>query len=396
MKHYDRVCARIDLDAIVYNLTSMKKNLKPDTKIMGVIKSDGYGHGAVPIGWELEKIDYIYGYAVATAEEAMQLRREGLQKPILILGYIFPYHYEEMIRLNVSTAVFRYDMLEQLNEAAAKQKRKCKVHVKVDTGMGRIGISADDTGVAFVKKILTYENLELEGVFTHFATADEAEKSSAYEQLKCFNEFVKKCEEETGYHIPYVHSSNSAAIIDMPEANMDIVRAGIILYGLMPSAEVSTGKVDLKPVLTLESHITYVKEVEKGTKISYGGTYVAPQKRVIATVPVGYGDGYPRGLSNKGYVLIRGKKAPIVGRVCMDQFMVDVTDIEGCKENDTVILIGRDGEENITMEQLDALSGRFHYELACDLGKRVPKVFYKNNKPLYYMDYYRDIRIEKE
>jgi len=396
MKHYDRVCARIDLDAIVHNINSMKANLHADTKIMGVIKSDGYGHGAVPIAWELEKMDCVFGYAVATIEEALQLRREGLQKPILILGYTFPYNYEEMIRVNVGTAVFRYDMLQQLNDEAKRQNKKCKVHIKVDTGMSRIGISPDDAGIAFVKKALTYENLTVEGIFTHFATADEEKKDRAYKQLQVFTEFVKRCEEETGYHIPYVHSSNSAAIIEMPEANMDIVRAGIILYGLWPSAEVKKDVVPLKPALTLVSHITYLKEIGPGTEVSYGGTYVAEKKMRVATVPVGYGDGYPRGLSGKGYVLIHGKKAPILGRVCMDQFMVDVTEISECAENDPVILIGRDQDETITMEQLDSLSGRFNYELACDLGKRIPKVFYRNGKPVYFMDYYRDIRIERE
>ncbi len=395
MKHYERVCAKIDLDAICDNLEAMKSNLKPETKIMGVIKTDGYGHGAVPIAWEMEKLDYVYGYAVATVEEAMQLRNESIKKPILILGYAFPSSYDEIVKNDIRPAVFREDMLNEINEAAKRVGEICYVHIKVDTGMSRIGIRPDDEGKAFVKKALSLSNISVEGIFTHFARADESDKTSAHIQMDKFHGFVKECEQEFSYQFPLVHCSNSAGIVELQEANDDLVRAGITLYGLWPSDEVKKDIVPLRPVLTLESHITYIKEVEAGVPVSYGGTFITSDTTKIATIPVGYGDGYPRMLSGKGYVLIRGKKAPILGRVCMDQFMVDVTNIEDAKEGDLVTLIGGNGELSITMEEIGELSTRFNYELACDLGKRIPRVFIKNKKEIYSKDYFKDVSIEK-
>ena len=391
---YKRVYARIDLDAIKENLDNMKEKISPETKIMGVIKTDGYSHGAVPIAQETENLDYMYGYAVATAEEALVLRRAGITKPLLILGYAFPYSYKQLIENNVRLTVFRRDTLMQLSEAVEELKeegKSCKaiVHIKVDTGMSRIGIRPDEEGLSFVKETFAMENIEVEGIFTHFATADEMDKSAAYGQLQQFEIFLKQIE-DNGMSIPIRHCANSAAIIEMPQANMDMVRAGIALYGLWPSEDVSREVLSLKPALSLHSHIIYVKEIKEGTPVSYGGTYVAEETRRIATVPVGYGDGYPRGLSGKGYVLVCGKKAPILGRVCMDQFMIDITEIPEAREDSLVTLIGKDGEEVITMEALGELAGRFNYELACDLGKRIPRVYYKNGDVLSTKDYYQD------
>lgn len=392
LEKYQRVYAAVDLDAICYNMEHMHANLKPGTRMIGVIKTDGYGHGAVPIGRELEKLDYVFGYAVATAEEALILRHAGLTKPILILGYTFPYCYEELIRQEVRPAVFRQDSIDELAACAARLHRTVKVHIKVDTGMTRVGIRPDESGLAFVDKVLHTEGIELEGIFTHFARADETDKSCARKQLDRFREFIRQIEGTFDYSIPVKHCSNSAGIVELPEANMDVVRAGITLYGLWPSDEVSRDIVPLKPALTLKSHIVYIKEVDEGVAISYGGTYVTPKKMRVATIPVGYGDGYPRGLSNKGYVLIRGKKAPILGRVCMDQFMVSVEDIPNAQEGDEVTLIGADGAEQITMEELGKLSGRFNYELACDLGKRIPRVYMKDGVIVSSKDYYEDYR----
>ena len=392
LEEYQRVYATVDLDAIHYNMEQMYANLKPGTKIIGVIKTDGYGHGAVPIGRELEQLTYVYGYAVATAEEAFILRHAGLTKPILILGYTFPYCYEELVRQDIRPAVFREDSIEELAACARRLHKTAKVHIKVDTGMTRVGIRPDAGGLKFVEKVLHTEEIELEGVFTHFARADETDKSSAHKQLDRLQNFVKQIEDTLGYTIPVKHCSNSAGIVELPEANMDAVRAGIILYGLWPSAEVARDIVSLQPVLSLKSHIVYIKEVEAGVAISYGGTYVTPGKMRVATIPVGYGDGYPRGLSNKGYVLIRGRKAPILGRICMDQFMVSVEDIPEARENDEVTLIGTDGKEQITMEELGDLSGRFNYELACDLGKRIPRVYVKNGAIVSVKDYNEDYR----
>lgn len=392
---YQRVYAAVDLNAVRENMDSMKQNIASDTKMIGVIKTDGYGHGAVPIAKELEPIDYMFGFAVATAEEAFILREAGIKKPILILGYTFPYSYQRLIEQEVRMAVFRKDTLRQLSCAVKELRKqgkniKAKIHIKVDTGMSRIGVFPDEEGISFVEEALLTEGIEVEGIFTHFARADESNKETALKQLTVFKEFIEKAEEKTGYRILVKHCSNSAGIIELPEANMDVVRAGITLYGLWPSEEIRKDIVPLKPVLSLYSHIVYIKEIEKDTPVSYGGTFRADRKMKIATIPVGYGDGYPRGLSGKGYVLICGKKAPVLGRVCMDQFMVDVSDIPEAYEGSLVTLIGRDGEEEITMEQLGELSGRFNYELACDLGKRIPRVYLKDGDILSTKDYYQD------
>lgn len=390
IENYQRVYAAIDLDAVCYNMEQMHGNLSAHTKMIGVIKTDGYGHGAVQIGRELEQMEYVFGYAVATAEEALILRHAGLGKPILILGYTFPYCYEDLIRYDIRPAVFREDTVGELAACARRLGKRAKVHVKVDTGMTRVGIRPDESGLAFVDKVLHTEGVELEGMFTHFARADERDKTAAMEQITQIRDFMNLAEKESGYRIPVKHCANSAGLIEIREADMDVVRAGITLYGLWPSPEVSRDIVNLQPVLSLKSHIVYIKEVEAGVPVSYGGTYVTPKRMRIATIPVGYGDGYPRGLSGKGYVLIRGRRAPILGRVCMDQFMVSVEEIPEAAEGDEVTLIGTDGKEQITMEELGELSGRFNYELACDLGKRIPRVYLKNGRITATKDYYED------
>ena len=389
MEEYSRVYASVNLDAIRSNVEHIRENIAPQTKIISVIKADGYGHGAIPIARELVSLDCLSGFAVATAEEAMILRRSGIRKSILVLGYTFPYCYEDLVKEEITPAVFRYDVLELL-AACVNDGQRLKVHIKVDTGMSRIGITPDEEGLAFVRKVLEIPQLELEGIFTHFARADEADKTAVRLQLKIFKDFIETIKQETGYDIPICHSSNSAGIIGLQEANMDVVRAGIILYGLWPSNEVAQDIVTLTPALELKSHIVYIKEVESGRAVSYGGTFLAKRLTKVATIPVGYGDGYPRGLSNQGYVLVRGKRAPILGRICMDQFMVDVTDISGVQEGDEVILIGRDGNECITMELLGELSGRFNYELACLIGQRVPRVYLKAGKVIGLKDNFRD------
>lgn len=373
-KGYERVRADISLDAILANMESMKRNLKEGVQITAVLKTNAYGHGAVEIAKVLEPLDYVWGYAVAAFEEAVELREAGLRKPILLLGYVFPYCYQELAKMNIRPAVFREDMLEQLSAAAKAAGKKIKIHIAVDTGMSRIGIFPDETGLDFVKKALETEGLQVEGMFTHFARADEADRSFTEEQLEKFVWLTEAVKERLGYEIPIRHCSNSAGIIEYPHANMTMVRAGITLYGLWPSDEVRKDIVPLEPVMSLRSHIIYIKEISAGTPVSYGGTWAPDHTVRLATVPVGYGDGWPRSLSNKGYVLIRGQKAPIRGRVCMDQFMVEVTDIPDAAEGDEVTLIGRDGDAYISMEEVGDLSGRFNYELACDINPRVPRV----------------------
>lgn len=390
MEHYERACAYIDLDAVLYNLDNMKGNIDENTKIVAVIKTDGYGHGAVQIAKQLESVDYIWGYATATAEEAFILRHAGMKKPILVLGYTFPYSYEQMVREEIRPAAFRLDQAIAFSEEAMKQGKKAPVHIKVDTAMSRIGIKPDDSGVDFIREVKKLTGLEIEGIFTHFARADEIDKTAVSKQLQTYKGFLDRVKAECELDIPIKHCSNSAGIVEIREANMNLVRAGITLYGLWPSDEVRQDIVPLKPVLSLKSHIVYIKTIEPGTCVSYGGTYEADSQRRVATIPVGYGDGYPRGLSSKGTVLIHGKRANILGRVCMDQFMVDVTDIPEAQMGDEVTLIGADGADVITMEELGGISGRFNYELACDISKRVPRAYLKGGKVVATKDFYTD------
>lgn len=379
-EYCSRAYIEVDLDAIVDNVRNMKEKLSAGTQIVGVIKTDGYGHGSVPIALELEKLEYVWGFAVATAEEAHELRKAGVQKPLLILGYTFPYCYEQLVREDIRPAVFRRDSIGQLQAAAEKTGRAVKIHVKVDTGMSRIGVTPDEDGLRLIEELKDRKGVEVEGIFTHFAKADELDKSSAEEQLESFRCFAERAEERLGRSIPLKHCSNSAGIMEMRRADMDLVRAGIALYGLYPSAEVSRTAVDLRPALSLYSRIVYLKTIHKGQSVSYGGTFTAQGDMLVATVPLGYGDGYPRSLSGKGYVLIRGKQAPILGRICMDQFMVDVSDIPMVQEGDRVVLLGRDGDAHISAEELGDLSGRFNYELVCDLGRRIPRVYTRQGR----------------
>lgn len=372
-----RCYARIDLNALLNNVNAMKNHLQEGTQIAAVIKTDGYGHGAVPIAQKLDEVEYIWGFAVATIEEAMELKEAGINKPILIIGFVFEDDYELMVEHDIRTAVFTLDMAEKLSMTAIRLNKEYPVHIKVDTGMARIGCMADEEGVQLVSKINKLPMIKIEGIFTHFAKADEADKTPAKKQLALFHSFVERVEKEAEITIPMKHCSNSASIIEIREANMDMVRAGIILYGLWPSDEVDKNTISLSPVMSLYSSVSYIKTVPEGTEVSYNGTYVTKRFTKIATVPVGYGDGYPRTLSNKGYVLIHGMKAPIIGRICMDQFMVDITDIPNVAIGDVVTLIGTDGNETITIEMLGSMCDRFNYEFVCDLNKRVPRIYFE-------------------
>ncbi len=388
LENYQRVYAAVDLSAVLYNMERMHETLSPQTEMIGVIKTDGYGHGAVPIGRELEKLSYVFGYATATAEEAFILRRAGLEKPVLVLGYTFPYSYEKLILQKIRPAVFSKEAMEALDACAARLNKKAPVHVKVDTGMSRIGIRPDEEGLAFMEWISSLSHIEVEGIFTHFARADERDQKASLSQLARFTSFAKEAERRMGRRIPLKHCSNSAAILTLTQANLSLVRAGITMYGLSPSGEVKRDILALRPVLSLKSRLVYVKEIDAGTPVSYGGTFVSKERMRIGTVPVGYGDGYPRSLSNKGSVLIRGKRAPILGRICMDQFMVDISDIPEAHEGEEITLIGTDGADEITMEEIGELSGRFNYELACGLGKRIPRVYVKEGRVVCAKDDY--------
>lgn len=374
MNQHRRVCATINLDAVTENFVQMKNNLKSGTRIIAIVKADGYGHGAIPIARMVEPYDYIWGFGVATVEEAIILRESGIMKPILLLSFTFPEYYDDIVKYDLQPTVFKLSMAKELSEAAVGQKKTVSVHIAVDTGMSRVGFADEQDSIPVIGAIEKLSNVKMEGIFTHFARADEKDKAPALVQLDRFESFLKRLE-EAGIHIPLHHCSNSAGIMQVNEANMDLVRAGISIYGLYPSDEVARTPVSLTPVMELKSHITYIKTVKKGTPISYGGTYTAPAQMRVATIPVGYADGYPRSLSNKGYVLIRGQRAPVVGRICMDQFMADVSQIPEAAEFDEVTLLGSDGNGTITMEHLGDVSGRFNYEFACNISKRVPRVY---------------------
>lgn len=374
MSGYGRIYATIDLDAVSYNLDSIQKKISSGTDIIAVVKADGYGHGALEISRMLEREPRVFGFAVASAEEAFALRDFGIQKPVLILGYTFAEDYEALVLQNIRPTVYSYEMALAYNAAALKAGTKALLHIKVDTGMGRIGYPVTREAADEIAEIAALPGIEIEGLFTHFARADERDKTESRRQLALYREMLTLLEDRHVY-VSYKHCSNSAAIAEFSEADLDLVRAGIILYGLWPSEESNRDAICLRPVMELKSTVIHIKTLEAGSCISYGGTYRLTERKRIATIPAGYADGYPRSLSNKGYVLIRGKKAPILGRICMDQFMVDVTEIPDVKLLDPVTLLGRDGKEQISMEDLGRLSGRFNYEFACDIGKRVPRYY---------------------
>lgn len=382
MKAYSRVKATVSLDAVLHNFEAMKNNLKEGTRIIAVIKADGYGHGAIPIARLMESKEYIWGFAVATAEEALELRKAGIAKPILILGYVFPEYYRKLIQEEVRLTVFRWDVACEINEVAAGLGKKAYIHLALDTGMTRIGFPDTRESVETIRKIAESDWLVTEGLFTHFARADETDKAPAYVQLQRYQDFVSWLE-ETGISIPVKHCSNSAGILRIPEANLDAVRAGITIYGIYPSLQVERDTVRLQPVMELKSHIAHIKTVEAGVAVSYGGTYVTKGKTVIATIPVGYADGYSRGLSNRGFVLIHGKKAPILGRVCMDQFMVDITEIPEAAMGDEVTLFGENEGVFLSVEELGEISGRFSYEFVCEISKRVPRVYIRHGREIF-------------
>lgn len=385
MDKYLRVYAKVDLDAIYQNILNVRKKIGNEVKLLGVIKADAYGHGAVEVGLHLQEI--VDGFAIAVVEEGIILRDNGIQKPLLILGFTAPYQYPELLKNDISQTIYDYDMAKELNHVAAAMHTVAKVHIKLDTGMTRIGIKDNEEGIALVKKIAELPCIQIEGLFTHFAKADMTGTEYTDMQFLRFMNFAKRLEEEN-ISIPIKHVANSAAIMDYENTYLDQVRSGIITYGLYPSEEVNKEHLALTPAMELKSHIVYVKDIEPGTSIGYGGTFVAEKPMKIATIPVGYGDGYPRSLSNKGSVLIHGKRAPIVGRICMDQFMVDVTDIEGVAMLDEVTLVGRDGDTVLPVEEVADLAGSFNYEFCCDVGRRIPRVYYKDGKYYKTADYF--------
>lgn len=387
MSSFNRIQAVINLDNIRHNVSAMKSLVDDNKKMLAVIKADAYGHGAVEVGRALDDMaDY---YAVAFLDEGIELRKAGIDKPILILGYTDPSDYMDLMRWDIRPAMYDVDEAQQLSDDAVSMGKRAKIHIKVDTGMGRIGFTCDDDGVNNIEKIWKMPGIEIEGIFTHYAKADEYDKTAANGQLEKFR-WINDRLTGIGIHIPVRHISNSAGIMEMDNSDFDMVRSGIVTYGLYPSEEVDKGIADLRPAMSLTSKVIFVKDVKAGTGIGYGWSYIADHDIKVATVSAGYADGYPRAQSNKGRVIIHGQYAPIIGRVCMDQFMVDVSHIDGVKVRDDVILIGRDGDKEISVEEVAEPANSFNYELVCNIGRRVPRVYIRDGKITGEVNYLLD------
>ena len=381
---FDNTHLSIDLDILFSNLEAIRQ--KSGVAVLAVIKANGYGHGAVPVAWLLSGKCACFG--VSSIGEAMELRQAGIPDPILILGQSPVSTFPILVRENIRPTIFRFEDAQALSEAAVAAEVEAPLHLAVDTGMGRIGFEPDEASADLCLQIAKLPNLNIEGIFSHFATADCADRSRAHMQAARFDRFCQLLEER-GLHIPIRHMDNSAGLIHFSHP-YDMVRAGIALYGMYPSAETDAAALPLRPALKWLSRVAYVKDVPAGRPISYGGTYVTTAPTKIATIPVGYADGYHRSLSGKFHVLIRGQKAPILGRICMDQMMVDVTHIPDVAVEDPVTLIGQDGDEIITIEQIATAAGSFNYEFVCGIGRRVPRIYYQGGTQIGTVHYLLD------
>ena len=384
---YSRVWAPIDLDAMEFNMQSMRDRIPAGTRMAGVIKTDAYGHGAVPAAGIIDR--FVSFFCVASGEEALNLRLHGITKPILILGPYPGKDYGPLVEADIRPAVFTMEQALDVSRAAERLGKTAPVHIAIDTGMHRIGMEPTEESADLVKEMAALPGIRIEGLFTHLYRADEKDLTIAREQVTKYRTFVKYLADR-GIFPEVRHVSNSAGIMELLGTDYDMVRCGITLYGIYPSDEVDREKLDIRPVMSLKATVTYVKEIGPGDEVSYGGTFRADRIMRVATIPVGYGDGYPRLLSSRGYVLIAGKKAPILGRVCMDQFMVDVTDIPEAETGSVATLLGKDGDAEITADELGSLSGRFPYEFVCCIGKRVPRVYYRNGEIVGTKDWFGD------
>ena len=380
--NFDTTYLAIDLDTIDENFARVREKCG-GSKILTIVKADAYGFGAVPMAKYLESRSDFFG--VAYMSEAMELRLAGIQKPILILGHTPRTAYPELVRRQIRPAIFRYDDAVALSEEAVRQGVKTPIHFAIDTGMSRIGFQADEAGADLCAQVAALPGLQVEGLFSHYATADEADLTAAKAQGVLLDAFLEKLAAR-GLHIPLVHMSNSAALMNFSK-HYNMVRAGVVIHGVYPSSDTLPEKLPVKPALSWHSRITLLKTLPAGRKIGYGGTYTTTADTVVATVPVGYADGYRRGLTGKFYVLIRGRRAPILGRVCMDQIMVDVTDIPGVEMGDEVVLIGRSGDEEITMYDISRAAGVLHYEFMCSLHHRMPRYYCRGGKVVDTLHY---------
>lgn len=376
-RHLRPVWAEIDLDNLAHNMKEIKKVVN-NAEIMAVVKADAYGHGALDTVPELLE-NGADRLAVAVLTEAIEIRRSGIECPIMVLGFTPPELIDDLLRYNIEQTVYGYNFAQELSKMAVRKNKIAKVHLAVDTGMGRIGYLPNEESIEEMYNISNLPNIKIESIFSHFSSADEADKEYTKMQVERYNYFLEKLKER-GMKLPKRNLSNSAAIIDLPDCNYEIVRPGIILYGYYPSNEVEHERINIKPVMSLKTNIVHIKTVQKGECIGYGRKFEADKETVIATLPVGYADGFTRILSGKAKVLIRGQFAPVIGNICMDQCMIDISHIKNAKVGDEVILIGEDGNNKITADEIGELLGTISYEVVCVIGKRVPRVYIKDGK----------------
>lgn len=381
---YYRSAVVVDLDTIKNNFTAIKNNVGEKTKVLAVIKADSYGHGAIEVARELKNCCDFFG--VADIDEAMQIRIAGFDTPILILGRTDPYYSDVIIKYDIRTTVSCLSDAYALSKEGQKQQKNAKIHIAIDTGMSRIGFQADE--IEEIIEISKLPFIEIEGIFSHFATADEKDLTRAKKQKEIFDSVIGQLEEK-GISVPVKHMSNSAGIINFDE-KYDMVRAGILLYGLYPSHDIDKSRLKVSPAMRWVAKISHMKTLPAGREISYGGTFVTERETVVATVPVGYADGYPRCLSDVGEVLVKGRRVPIIGRICMDQFMIDVTGVPDVTLGSEVTLVGCDGDECLTMEEVSERAYSINYELPCRISRRVPRIYYKEGKEVVSLHYLID------
>ncbi len=384
MIEYQRVWAEINLDNIAHNISRIRKKVGNNIKIMSIVKADAYGHGAVVTAKVL-----LYNGAdclgVATCDEGIDIRQNNIFVPTLILGYTPESKLNDVIKFDLIQTIFNIEMAQSLSRCALKLGKKVHIHIKVDTGMSRLGFLPNKESVNDIITISNLPNINISGIYTHFADSSGDSKDFTYEQQQKFVDFLK-CLEQAGINIPIKHCSNSGAILNYCGFNMDMVRPGILQYGLKPSndtlSETNFNELNLKPIMSLKTQVSYVKTLPEGVSIGYGRTYFTKRETKVATIPVGYADGYSRAMGNKGRVLINGESAPIIGTICMDQFMVDITKIDNVKNGDEVTLIGVQGKNEISADEIASLENTINYEVICNIGKRVPRIYLKNNKVL--------------
>lgn len=383
-RHLRPVWAEVDLDKLAYNMREIRRVAKSEN-IIAVVKADAYGHGAIDVAPVLLE-NGANRLAVAILSEAVELRLSGIECPIMILGFTPPTLIDDLLKYNIEQAVYSYEFASELSVMAQKENKIAKIHIVVDTGMGRIGYLPNDESAEEVYKISKLPNIIIEGMFCHFSSADETDKTYTYNQVKKYNVFYEKLKEKK-VNINIRHIANSAAIIDLPETHYEAVRPGIILYGYYPSYEVNKDNISLKPVMSLKTNIVHIKTIQPGECVSYGRKFIADRESIIATLPIGYADGYTRSLFQKGKVILKGSFAPIIGRICMDQCMIDITDIHGVNIGDEVILIGEDEYNKFTADTVAELIGTINYEVLCMISKRVPRVYIKGGKVIKVRNY---------